>query len=148
MAKQGLRVLAFAYRNLAVACDAKREKLEEDLVFAGLVGLEDPPRLEVPEALRKCQEAGIRVIMVTGDHPRTATAIAREIGLVKSARPTIITGEQLRQFSAIQLQLALDAQEVIFARVVADQKMRIVEALRRNKQIVAVTGDGINDAPA
>ena len=148
MAKQGLRVLAFAYRNLAVACDAKREKLEEDLVFAGLVGLEDPPRLEVPEALRKCQEAGIRVIMVTGDHPRTAAAIAREIGLVKSARPTIITGEQLRQFSAIQLQLALDAQEVIFARVVADQKMRIVEALRRSKQIVAVTGDGVNDAPA
>ncbi|SDH44057.1 cation-transporting P-type ATPase [Nitrosomonas sp. Nm132] len=146
MAQQGLRVLAFAYKKLAVSYD--REKLEEALVFTGLVGLEDPPRPEVPEALRKCQEAGIKVIMVTGDHPRTATAIAREIGLVKSDSPTIITGEQLRRFSVIQLQLALDAQEVIFARVVADQKMRIVEALRKKQQIVAVTGDGVNDAPA
>jgi sodium/potassium-transporting ATPase subunit alpha len=146
MARQGLRVLAFAYRNLAVGYD--RERLEEDLVFTGLAGLEDPPRPEVPEALRKCREAGIKVIMVTGDHPRTATAIAREIGLVKSDSPTIITGEQLRLFSAIQLQLALDAPEVLFARVVADQKMRIVEALKRKGQIVAVTGDGVNDAPA
>jgi len=146
MAQQGLRVLAFAYRNLAIGYD--RERLEEDLIFSGLVGLEDPPRPEVPQALRKCQEAGIKVIMVTGDHPRTAAAIAREIGLVKSENPTIITGEQLRRFSVIQLQLALDAREVIFARVVADQKMRIVEALRANKQIVAVTGDGVNDAPA
>jgi sodium/potassium-transporting ATPase subunit alpha len=146
MAQQGLRVLAFAYRKLAAGYD--RAMLEEDFVCAGLVGLEDPPRPEVPEALRKCQEAGIRVIMVTGDHPRTAVAIAREIGLVKSDNPTIITGGQLRRFSAIQLQLSLDAQEVIFARVVADQKMRIVEALRENKQIVAVTGDGVNDAPA
>ena len=146
MAQRGLRVLAFAYRTLTVGYDRKR--LEEDLVFAGLAGLEDPPRPEVPEALRKCQEAGIKVIMVTGDHPRTATAIAREIGLVKSDNPTVITGGQLRRYSIIQLQLALDAEEVIFARVVADQKMRIVEALRDKKQIVAVTGDGVNDAPA
>ncbi len=146
MAQQGLRVLAFAFRKLAAGYD--REGLEEELVFAGLAGLEDPPRPEVPEALRKCQEAGIKVIMVTGDHPRTATAIAREIGLVKSDNPTIITGEQLRRSSVIQLQLALDAQEVIFARVVADQKMRIVEALKKKGQIVAVTGDGVNDAPA
>ncbi len=146
MAHQGLRVLAFACRKLAVGYD--RERLEEDLVFVGLAGLEDPPRPEVPEALRKCHEAGIKVIMVTGDHPRTAAAIAREIGLVKSDSPTVITGEQLRGFSAIRLQLALDAQEVIFARVVADQKMRIVEALKKKRQIVAVTGDGVNDAPA
>ena len=146
MANQGLRVLALAYRQLA-AGDG-RERLEEDLVFAGLAGLEDPPRPEVPEALRKCREAGIRVIIITGDHPRTAAAIAREIGLVRSDSPTIITGEQLRRFSSIQLRLAFDAQEVIFARVVADQKMRIVEALRKKKEIVAVTGDGVNDAPA
>ncbi|MGA8145980.1 MAG: cation-transporting P-type ATPase [Gallionellaceae bacterium] len=146
MAHQGLRVLAFAFRNLAVAYD--RERLEEDLVFTGLAGLEDPPRPEVPEALRKCQEAGVKVIMVTGDHPRTATAIAREIGLIKSDSPTIITGEQLRRFSVIELQLALDAQEIVFARIVADQKMRIVEALKKKGQIVAVTGDGVNDAPA
>jgi sodium/potassium-transporting ATPase subunit alpha len=146
MAHQGLRVLAFAYRKLAVGYD--RERLEEELVFTGLAGLEDPPRPEVPEALRKCHEAGIKVIIITGDHPQTATAIAREIGLVKSDHPTIITGEQLRRLSAIQLQLALDAPEVIFARVVADQKMRIVEALKKKGQIVAVTGDGVNDAPA
>ncbi|HUY03918.1 MAG TPA: cation-transporting P-type ATPase, partial [Rhodocyclaceae bacterium] len=146
MAHQGLRVLAFAYRQLAVGYD--RERLEADLVFAGLAGLEDPPRPEVPEALRKCREAGIKVIMVTGDHPQTAAAIAREIGLVTSDSPTIITGEQLRRFSVIQLQLALDAPEIIFARVVADQKMRIVEALKNKQQIVAVTGDGVNDAPA
>ena len=146
MAHQGLRVLAFASRKLAVGYD--RERLEEDLVFAGLSGLDDPPRPEVPEALRKCQEAGIKVIMVTGDHPRTATAIAREIGLVKSDSPTVITGDELRRFSVIQLQLALDAPEIIFARVIADQKMRIVEALKKKGQIVAVTGDGVNDAPA
>lgn len=146
MAHQGLRVMAFAYRKLAEGYS--RTELEENLVFTGLVGLEDPPRPEVPEALRKCQEAGIKVIMVTGDHPETATAIAREIGLVKSESPTIITGDQLRLFSVIQLQLALDAQEIIFARVVADQKMRIVEALKKKGQIVAVTGDGVNDAPA
>ena len=146
MANQGLRVLAFASRKLAVGYD--RERLEQDLVFAGLAGLEDPPRPEVPEALRKCREAGIKVIMVTGDHPRTAAAIAREIGLVKSDSPTVITGEQLRRYSVIRLQLALDAEDVIFARVVADQKMRIVEALKKRREIVAVTGDGVNDAPA
>ncbi len=146
MANQGLRVLALAYRKLDAGDDWK--SLEQDMVFAGLAGLEDPPRPEVPEAIRKCQEAGIKVIMVTGDHPRTATAIAREIGLVKSDTPTVITGEQLRHFSTTQLQLVLDAQEIIFARVVADQKMHIVEALKSKGQIVAVTGDGVNDAPA
>jgi calcium-translocating P-type ATPase len=146
MARQGLRVLAFASRKLAAGYD--RERLEEDLVFEGLAGLEDPPRPEVPQALRKCQEAGIKVIMVTGDHPTTAAAIAREIGLVTSDHPTLITGEQLKRFSVVQLQLALDAEEIIFARVVADQKMRIVEALKKKGQVVAVTGDGVNDAPA
>ncbi len=146
MAQQGLRVLAFASRKLTAGYDP--ERLEEDLVFSGLAGLDDPPRPEVPEALRKCQEAGIKVIMVTGDHPQTAAAIAREIGLVKSDNPTVITGDELRRFSVIQLQLALDAPEIIFARVVADQKMRIVEALKKKGQIVAVTGDGVNDAPA
>ncbi len=146
MARQGLRVIAFATRKLTLGHD--RERLEEDMVFAGLAGLEDPPRPEVPAALKKCREAGIKVIMVTGDHPGTATAIAREIGLVESEHPTVVTGEELRVFSVIQLQLALDAPEIIFARVVADQKMRIVEALKRKGEIVAVTGDGVNDAPA
>ncbi len=90
----------------------------------------------------------VDVIMVTGDHPHTALAIAREIGLVKSAAPIVITGDQLRRFSNIQLQLALDAPEILFARVGADQKIRIVAALQRKREIVAVTGDGVNDAPA
>ena len=146
MAEQGLRVIALAYRLLKPQW--RHEHLEEDLVFTGLVGLEDPPRPEVPEALRKCREAGIRVIMVTGDHPRTARAIARGIGLVQSDNPRMITGEQLRHLTTVQLRLALDVPEIIFARVSADQKMRIVEALKQKQHIVAVTGDGVNDAPA
>jgi sodium/potassium-transporting ATPase subunit alpha len=146
MAAEGLRVLAFAHR--AVPEEYERDRLEEDLVLAGLVGLEDPPRPEVPGAIQKCREAGIRVIMVTGDHPDTALAIAREIGLIRSGEPRVVTGDQLRRLSATQLQLALDAPEIIFARVGADQKMRIVESLKRKKEIVAVTGDGVNDAPA
>ncbi|MGZ4419094.1 MAG: cation-translocating P-type ATPase, partial [Gaiellaceae bacterium] len=120
MAEQGLRVLAFAYRP--VGSDGKREQLEQDLIFTGFVGLEDPPRPEVPEAIHKCRQAGIKVIMITGDHPRTATAIARQIGLAESDNPVVITGEALRHLSAVELMLALDAPELIFARVVADQK--------------------------
>jgi sodium/potassium-transporting ATPase subunit alpha len=146
MAAEGLRVLAFAYRPVSEGYDPLH--LEEGMILAGLVGLEDPPRPEVPGAIRKCEEAGIKVIMVTGDHPRTASAIAREIGLVKSDAPTIITGIQLQRLSPAQLQLALDAPEILFARVGADQKMRIVEALKHKKEVVAVTGDGVNDAPA
>ncbi len=146
MAERGLRVLAFAHRLLEPQW--QREGLEQDLVFAGLVGLEDPPRPEVPAAIRKCREAGIRVMMVTGDHPRTAKAIAREIELVQSDDPLVITGEELRSLSDTQLRLALDTPEIIFARVGADQKLRIVDALKQKRHVVAVTGDGVNDAPA
>ncbi len=146
MAEQGLRVLAFAHRAVPEGYD--RARLEEDLTLSGLVGLEDPPRPEVPEAIRKCREAGIKVIMITGDHARTARAIARQIGLLQTDSPVLITGEQLRRLSATQLQLAVSAPEIIFARVSADQKMRIVSALKAEKEIVAVTGDGVNDAPA
>lgn len=144
MAGRGLRVLAVAYRMLGEGV----APVEGDLIFAGLTGLEDPPRQEVPEAIRKCREAGIKVIMVTGDHPHTAIAIAREIGLIQSADPVVLTGDQVRRMSPIQLQLALDTPDIIFARVAADQKMRIVEALKQKGHIVAVTGDGVNDAPA
>src|SRR5262249_25448827 len=91
--------------------------------------------------------AGIAVIMVTGDHPYTAKAVAREIGLV-SSDPVVMTGDKLRALTDTQLRLALDAPEIIFARVGADQKRRIVEALKVKQHIVAVTGDGVNDAPA
>ena len=146
MAEQGLRVLAFAYRPLELRWN--REALEQNLVCAGLVGLQDPPRPEVPDALGKCREAGIRVIMTTGDHPRTALAIARDIGLVQPGDTLVITGDQLRQLTDIELRLALDSPQVIFARVGADQKMRIVNALKHKGHVVAVTGDGVNDAPA
>ena len=146
MAEKGLRVLAFAWRELPESFELANA--EAEMTLAGLIGLEDPPRPEVAGALQKCRDAGIKVIMVTGDHPNTATAIAREIGLVRSAAPVVITGEQLGHLSDIQLQLALDAPEIVFARVLAEQKMRIVSALQKKREIVAVTGDGVNDAPA
>lgn len=146
MARQGLRVLALASRQVEEGCP--HEQLEQDLVLSGLVGLEDPPRPEVREALEKCRTAGIRVIMITGDNPLTAEAIARDIALVQGEHPVVITGDQLRHISNTQLQLALDAPEILFARVTADQKMRVVTALKRKGEVVAVTGDGVNDAPA
>jgi calcium-translocating P-type ATPase len=146
MADQGLRVLAFAYRQLAPGME--RRDIERDLVFAGLTGLEDPPRPEVPEAIRRCREAGIKVIMVTGDHPHTALAIAREIGLVETNHPRVVTGDRLRKLTHTQLQLALDTPEILFARVSPEEKLRIVNILKRKGHIVAVTGDGVNDAPA
>ncbi|MBS1219519.1 MAG: superfamily P-type ATPase, partial [Proteobacteria bacterium] len=144
MAGAGLRVLAFAH----AAVPGSLPDAEGGLVLSGLVGLDDPPRAEVADAMARCASAGIRVIMVTGDHPHTAQAIAREIGMVKGAHPVVITGDELRRMSAVRLQLALDAPEIIFARVAAEQKMLIVEALKKKGEIVAVTGDGVNDAPA
>jgi calcium-translocating P-type ATPase len=152
MAEQGLRVLALAWRRVPEG--TARERLESELVIAGLVGLADPPRREVPAAIARCRAAGIRVIMVTGDHPHTAQAVAREIGLARA--PAVVSGAELARLSDTQLQLALDqppgsshaADEILFARVTADQKLRVVEALKRKGHVVAVTGDGVNDAPA
>jgi calcium-translocating P-type ATPase len=146
MAARGLRILAYAARNLPSG--STPSEWERELVFQGLAGLDDPPRPEVPEAIQRCRQAGIKVIMVTGDHPSTALAIAREIGLVRSASPVVMTGDQLRRLSETELQIALDAPEIIFARVVPGHKTRIVEALKSKGHIVAVTGDGVNDAPA
>jgi calcium-translocating P-type ATPase len=146
MGRDGLRVLALAWRLLPECADPANA--DHDMILAGLVGLEDPPRPEVKQALQQCRDAGIKVIMVTGDQPQTALAIAKETGLIRSDHPAIITGTQLARLSNIQLQLALDAPEIIFARVQAEQKMRIVAALKNKREIVAVTGDGVNDAPA
>ena len=142
MTERGLRVIALAYRSLP----QHAAEPETELIFAGLIGLVDPPREGVPEAVRRCHEAGIRVIMITGDHPHTASALAREIGLAQN--PFAVTGDRLRTMSETDLQLLLDEPELIFARTGADQKMRIVQALQRKGEIVAVTGDGVNDAPA
>ncbi|HJV90263.1 MAG TPA: cation-transporting P-type ATPase [Holophagaceae bacterium] len=146
LAAQGLRVLAFAWRPVAEG--TPREHLERDLVLTGLVALEDPPRPEVPAAIATCQAAGIRVFMVTGDHPLTALAVARQIGLVRSAEARVITGDELRRYSDAHLQLLLDERELVFARLDADQKHQIVKVLQRKGEVVAVTGDGVNDAPA
>ena len=146
MADRGLRVLACAHRVLPD--NYTLAEVEQDLSLTALVGFEDPPRPDVPAAIRRCREAGIKAIMVTGDHPHTALAIAREIGLVTAAAPRVLTGDDLQRLSDTQLQLMLDEPEIVCARVTADQKLRVVTALQRKRHIVAVTGDGVNDAPA
>jgi sodium/potassium-transporting ATPase subunit alpha len=144
MADRGLRVLAMAWRPLPDDAPAAETALQ----LSGLVGLDDPPRADVHTAVARCFDAGLRVIMITGDHPRTALAVAREVGLVQNAAPVVILGEDIQRLSAAELQLALDAPEIVFARVSAEQKMLVVQALRHKGEIVAVTGDGVNDAPA
>jgi magnesium-transporting ATPase (P-type) len=146
MADRGLRVLALAHRVLPTPYALS--DADEDLVLTALVGFEDPPRPEVPSAVRRCHEAGIKIIMVTGDHPHTALAVAREIELVRGPAPRIMTGDDLARMTDTQIQLALDAPEIVCARVTAEQKLRVVKALQRKREIVAVTGDGVNDAPA
>jgi len=146
MARRGQRVLAYAMQRLSAGTD--RVSLERNMTFLGLVGLEDPPRPDVPDAIASCRRAGIKVIMVTGDHPDTARAIGREIGLARSSSAKVVTGPELLGLSDAELGLALDEPELIFARVSADQKLRIVDALKEKRHIVAVTGDGVNDAPA
>jgi sodium/potassium-transporting ATPase subunit alpha len=140
MATDGLRVLAFAHRELGPG-DAP----DSGLTFAGLIGLLDPPRPEVPDAIRRCRDAGIRVVMVTGDHPRTAAALARRIGLDCGA---VLGGAEVQKMSDEQLQIALDAPDLHFARLDPVDKRRVIEGFRRKREIVAATGDGVNDAPA
>jgi len=145
---KGLRVLAFAYKKMgSSSLTPDPSSLEEDLVFVGLIGLEDPPRLEVPEAIEKCHEAGIKVIMITGDASRTAVAIAREIGLVKG-EPVVIEGPEFLKMTDGELRAKLSAPEILFARMTPKHKMRVVSILQEEGEWVAVTGDGVNDAPA
>ncbi len=145
MANAGLRVLACAFRRWGGPWTP--ETLEQDLVFLGLIGLEDPVRPEVPDAIARSRDAGIRSIMITGDHPLTALAVARRIGMV-GHDAHVLSGDQVQRMSEIQLQLVLDHHGIIFARTRVDQKRRIVAALQKKGEFVAVTGDGVNDAPA
>jgi calcium-translocating P-type ATPase len=146
LANKGLRVLALGRRSLSQIYN--KEDLDAELTLVGLVAMEDPPRPEVPLAISRCRKAGIRVIMLTGDHPNTALAIGKEIGLVQSDSPVVMCGADLKKLTEAQLRLMLGRQEVVFARIDADQKMRIVQTLQKLGHIVAVTGDGVNDAPA
>ncbi|HEY3366984.1 MAG TPA: HAD-IC family P-type ATPase [Symbiobacteriaceae bacterium] len=143
MAGRGYRVLAAAYRPAAGDCHPDPEA---DLVFLGLFGMMDPPRPEVPPALVRCRRAGIRVLMLTGDHPRTAAAVAREIGLLEPD-DLIFTGDQLARMTDAQLRRVAGRLRVC-ARVSPEQKLRVVRALRARGHVVAMTGDGVNDAPA
>jgi sodium/potassium-transporting ATPase subunit alpha len=148
MTGEGLRVLAFAYRKVKDGEEfTKVEDAEKEMVFLGLIGLEDPPRPEVPEAIRKCREAGIRIIMITGDGSRTALAIAKEIGLVKGD-PAIVEGDEFLQMSDDELRHILSKEEIIFSRMSPKRKLRVVNILKEEGERVAVTGDGVNDAPA
>jgi Ca2+-transporting ATPase len=144
MAKAGQRLLAFGYRRLTSQQRLEKRDLEQNLVFVGVVGFIDPPRKEVKDAIRLCREAGIKVLMVTGDHPETARAIAAQVG-IDSAK--VLTGNETSQMSDTELKEAL-ADTFIFARTTPEDKLRLVRLLRENGEIVAVTGDGINDAPA
>lgn len=145
MASAGLRVIALAYRELA---DAPESGIpEEGLTFAGFMGLLDPPRPEVPQALKECHTAGIKVIMITGDAGPTGAAIARDIGLI-SGDPTIIEGKDCASMPDEQLRLELKKENLIFARMSPQNKMHVVSLLIEDGYRVAVTGDGVNDAPA
>ncbi|MEO7993251.1 MAG: HAD-IC family P-type ATPase, partial [bacterium] len=145
LSAEGHKVIAVAMRALPVDWSLDQEPLE-DYVLLGLVAVEDPIRPEVPAALTACREAGIQVVMVTGDHPATALAIAREAG-VADATSTVLTGDQLDAACATMTPAQLRALRVV-ARALPAQKLQLVQALQRAGAVVAVTGDGINDAPA
>ena len=148
-ARQGLRVLAVARRRLRGAtAPPEREEAERDLCLLGLVGLFDPLRPEVTDAVERCQRAGIRVIVVTGDYGPTAAEIARRAGIATNGAP-VVTGDELDRLSEDQLDdLLRSSGSVIFARTSPEAKLRLADALRAEGNVVAMTGDGVNDAPA
>lgn len=148
MAQQALRVLGSAFRDMDEAApDAlTADIVEHELVFVGLSGMYDPPRQEAKVAIAKCRAAGIRVVMITGDHPHTATAIARELGIASDDEEAI-TGVDLDKVSDDELR-ELSPKTAVYARVTAEHKLRIIRAWKANDAVVAMTGDGVNDAPA
>jgi len=149
MAASGLRVLALACRSLARGTAINGEEIERDLVFLGITAMMDPPRPEVPEAVAMCRRAGIRVVMMTGDYGLTALSIARRIGLTALEHEArIVTGPELDELNHAALKELLAGDEVIFARVNPEHKLRVVEAFQELGEVVAMTGDGVNDAPA
>ncbi len=148
--KQALRVLAIAFRPLEPSgTDYELDEIEKDVVFLGLVGMIDPPKEGVKEAVAACHQAHIRIIIMTGDHAITAQAVGREIGLSPTGEPPVYTGAQLEEMADEELIRILGStQAVIFSRVAPEDKLRIVKLLEEQGEVVAVTGDGVNDAPA
>lgn len=140
MAKEALRVLAIAYKP-----NARIEDAGKDMVFLGLVGMIDPPRPEAKVAVQNCRNSGVKPVMITGDHPLTAQAIARELGILQSGR--VITGIELDQINDEDLER--DIEEIdVYARVSPAHKLRVISAFQKRGHVVAMTGDGVNDAPA
>jgi Ca2+-transporting ATPase len=144
MAQSGERLLGFGYHRLPADSAFDEQNLERNVVFVGILGFIDPPRKEVKGAIRTCQQAGIKVMMITGDHPETARAIASQVG-INSAH--VLTGSEISKMTDDDLKKALK-NTYVFARVTPEDKLRLVRLLKENGEIVAVTGDGINDAPA
>jgi Ca2+-transporting ATPase len=144
MGSDALRVLAFACRDVV---SGDREKIESQLVFVGLTGMMDPPREKAKASIAACHDAGIRVIMITGDNPETARAIAGELGIFGTGEAVVVTGPEMNSWSEEDFQTSVKKVRV-FARVNPEHKLRIVHALQDSGEIVAMTGDGVNDAPA
>lgn len=147
MASQALRVLAFAFKlENEIPKDPKPEEVEKDMIFVGLVGMIDPARPEAKEAIQICKDAGIRPVMITGDYKDTAEAIARDLGMMDEDSK-VVTGAELDAMSDEEL-VSIADEVSVYARVSPIHKLRIVEAIKQNNHIVAMTGDGVNDAPA
>ena len=147
MSSKALRVLAVAYRIVDIEPNnTNLAELEKDLIFVGLIGMIDPSRPEVKPAMAEARTAGIRSVMITGDYPNTAKAIAEDIGLIQSGHK-VLTGMDLDKFTDEEMREAVKVTDV-YARVSPEHKMRIVNAMRDNGEVVAMTGDGVNDAPA
>lgn len=146
MARRALRVLATAYRPLKRG-EKITEDIEKELIFTGLFGIMDPPREEVISAIRTCKTAGVRTVMITGDHPSTALAIAEEIGIATADSSQVLTGREIDRMTSSEFMGRIKTVSV-YARVTPEHKLKIVRALKEQGEIVAMTGDGVNDAPA
>jgi len=144
MAHAGERLLGFGYHRLHNDQASDKQNVKRDFVFVGIIGFIDPPKPEAKEAIRACQDAGIKVVMITGDHPETARAIAGQVGI---SSVNVLTGMQIAKMSDEELKDALKS-TYVFARTTPEDKLRLVKLMKANGEIVAVTGDGINDAPA
>lgn len=144
MAKSGERLMAFGYHRLPADTVFSKENTEQNLVFVGIVGFIDPPRKEVKEAIEACKQAGIKIVMITGDHPETARTIASQVGVNSK---NVLTGYEIDKMTDADLKKALKT-TFVFARATPEDKLRLVRLLKENGEVVAVTGDGINDAPA